>query len=105
MNDSFIYGIIGGLLAVALEACMKRYGSSYRHIALLVVPGAIVVNYCVFRMVRGSPSLPAAVVIFGTVTLITRVVISLWIGNRIGMGTWAAVGLMLAALALRTWRP
>ena len=100
------WGLVAGMLAVALEAAYKMRAPAPWIVHLpYVLPAALLISYAIYRMVLASPSLPAAVVLFSVSTLACRVALSLWLGHQIGLGTWAAVGLMVLAAAVRSWRP
>lgn len=104
-NHSLLFGMVGGLLAVATEFAMKRHGFAWTANVWWLVPVAVGINYCVYRLVQGPPSVIAAFVLFAATTLTARVLGSLLLGQHIGVGTWAAVGLMVTATVLRLWRP
>jgi len=105
-SPALFWGIFAAALAVALETLFKTSGTlSYWRLAPVALPGAVAVNYGIFRLVRSSPSILAAIVIFSASTLVLRTLISLALGQRIGLGTWLAAGCMVVAVALRCWRP
>lgn len=100
----YVYGVAAGTLAVLLEAWFKA-SPSYAERLWAFGPLAILLNWLIYGLVNASPSLPAALIVFSTSTLLLRVGVSLWLGHVIGHGTWAACGLLLLAAGLRAWRP
>ena len=101
-----LWGLLAGVLAVALEAAYKMRAPApwVAHLPY-VLPAGLLISYAIYRMVLESPSLPAAVVFFSVSTLGCRVALSIWLGHQIGPGTWAAVGLMVLAATVRSWKP
>ena len=101
---AYIYGTVAGLLAVALEALYTRT-PSYVDRLWIIVPTSLAISWCIYQLVRASPSIVSAVVVFTAVTLPARVGFALWLGQAIGAGTWMACGLLVIAAGLRAWRP
>jgi hypothetical protein len=104
-SSAILYGLVGGLFAVAIEAILKQPDFNWWRNLWWLAIFATAINYCVFRLVQGSPSLPAAFVVFAFTTTGARVALSLWQGHKIGAGTWLAVGLMGLAFLARVWKP
>lgn len=96
----YVWGGVSGLLIVACEIGFKL-SPSYWSRAWLFVPLAVVINYALYLLVREAPNLPAAFIVFSLVTLTIRTGASLWLGHPIGPGTWAAIGLLIAAAGAR----
>ena len=103
--NGILFGILGGLTAVGLEAAMKRPHFNWWLSLWWLAPIALFINYCIYRLVQDSPSLLAAIVVFSCVTLVSRVMVSWYMGQPIGVGTWMAVGLMVTAFFTRLWKP
>lgn len=103
--SALAFGVLAGLLAVTIEALMKRDGFEWVPSLWWVAPAALTLNYFVYRIVQGSPSLPAAFIIFSAATMTARVALSIWSRHPIGAGTWIALMLALAALGFRAWKP
>lgn len=96
--------VAAGVLAVGLEAAFKA-SPSYLARLWAFAPAAMVLNYLIFLLVHTAPSLPAAFIAFGASTLVLRVAVAIAMGQAIGTGTWIACGLMVLAVATKTWRP
>ena len=89
---------IGGLAAVLMETWFR----THREVPYLwqwpAIPLAFVVNYSIYRIMRSADSLLAGFVVFSTVTLGLRIVMSLWfLGELVTWRTWLALGLLTAA--------
>ena len=69
---AYIYGTVAGLLAVALEAIYTRT-PSYVDRLWIIVPTSLAISWCIYQLVRASPSIVSAVVVFTAVTLPARV--------------------------------
>lgn len=105
VNGLKLYGwaLVTSVLVVTCEAIFSRTDEYWRG-AWFFVPVALAVNYAVYQLVRSAPSLPSAFVVFSTLNLGMRVAVALWLGQTIGRGTWAAVGLLaLAAVVRHRW--
>ena len=77
---AYIYGTVAGLLAVALEAIYTRT-PSYVDRLWIIVPTSLAISWCIYQLVRASPSIVSAVVVFTAVTLPARVGFALWLGQ------------------------
>ena len=89
---------LGGLAAVLMETWFR----THREVPYLqqwpAIPLAFVVNYSIYRIMRSADSLLAGFVVFSTVTLGLRIVMSLWfLGELVTWRTWLALGLLTAA--------
>jgi len=105
LNSGVAFGFLAGVLAVGVEAAMKRPGFQWAPNLCWLIGPAILLNYCIYRLVQGSPSLAAAFVVFTFASLSLRVGLSVWLGHPIGLGTWIAVVLIAIAFLLSVWKP
>ena len=98
---TLLWGLSGGALAVAIEYVFRRTTGSYWSLLPWLVAPALLVNYAVFELVRGSDSLIAAFITFAAATALLRVVASLAVGDTVTTGTWIGLGLVGAAKAVQ----
>ena len=96
----YVWALVSSSLVVTCEAVFKHTDNYFARVWLFI-PLALMINYAIFRLVSLSPNLPAAFVVFSTINIVTRTVVSLWLGHLIGPGTWIAIGLLLVASAAR----
>lgn len=92
---------VGGLAAVGAEFYFRTHpGVPY----LLQWPPillTVVVNYSVFKILSTASSLLAGFILFGTVTMGLRIVLTVWVLHEpVDARTWAALGLLAAAKLL-----
>ena len=101
-----MWGLFGGALAVGIEWAFRVHiADSYLALLPWLLLPAVGVNYAVFRLVQLNGNIVAATVVFGMATLACRLGVTLLLGDRVGPGLWAAVGLMaMATLAKGMWR-
>lgn len=100
----YLWAVFTAAWAVTAEVLMSR-SHSYWSVAWATIPLAAAVNYGVFMMLRGAPSLISALAVFSIATLMGRVGYSVAAQQSIGGGTWAAMGLLVMAGVLRHLRP
>lgn len=96
----YLWGLIAGTLAVGIEAYSRTVPTWWTG-APVLVPLAILLNVAIWHVVKLSPSLPSAFVVFGAVTMTARTAWSLWAGHPIGRLMWGAIACNLLALLLR----
>lgn len=102
--DIYLFGLLSGVAAVTLE---WRYAISptfwtWRVIGWVLVCQPIIA-YSIYRLVKASPNLIVAIVVFSFSTLCLRTILTLTIQRQnISTGTWVALGLLvLSQLARR----
>ena len=100
----YFWGVIGGIIAVSIEA-LFTLRLPYVKLLPFVIPAAVAINYTVYRIILASPSLVSAFIVFGFTTATLRVIASLAMSQKIGIGTWFGLGLMLMANVTRHWKP
>jgi len=105
LNSGIVFGLLAGVLATAIEAAMKQPGFRWAENLWWMWLPALLLNYYIYRLVQGSPSLPAAFIVFSFATLSCRIGLSVWLGHRLGIGTWIAASLVVAAFLFRLWKP
>ena len=95
----YVWGLLGSLLALAMESLFARhpYGAL---IPWIWVP-AIALNYVVYRLVTGADSLIGAFIVFSVCNVAGRVAITLSMGQPVSRGTWIAVVLLVLANVAR----
>lgn len=100
--DIYVFGFAAGVAAVVME---WRYATHDSFFSWQVLPWAMVTSpiimYSVFRMVKASPNLILALVIFSFSTLVFRLLVTWKMGQPITPGTWIALGLLLASQIAR----
>lgn len=99
-SNMYLWAGLSALLSVALETLFVRT-ESYRTIWLLAFPGAIAINYSAYRLIRVSPTLPDALILFTVVAWFMRLAAAHWLGQHIPHGTWYATILLLIAVIIQ----
>lgn len=89
---------IGGIAAVLMETWFR----THRDVPYLwqwpAIPLTMVVNYAVYRILRTADSLLAGFIVFSTVTLGLRVLVTVWwLGELVTWRTWVALILLTGA--------
>lgn len=101
---TYLWSLLGSFLAVGCEVLFKTKGTYTPYIGLLW-PAALGINYCIFKIVTGTPTLIVALLVFSLTNIMLRVALSLATGATVGPGTWAAVALItLANIARYLWK-
>jgi hypothetical protein len=102
--EVYFFGFIAGLIAVFLEYRYATYASFWSWDVLPYTALSLIIPYCVFRMVKASPNLIVALVVFSFSTVFLRVIVTLTIQRQqVTPGTWAALGLLLLSQFARRW--
>lgn len=102
---SLFWALTGGTTAVAIEAYFRAHAHlSYWQVWQVGIPGAVLVNYAIWRLMTVE-TLIGAVVLFTASTAVLRVLVTLLVLREpVGDGNWAAFGLVLLAVAVKlTW--
>lgn len=98
----YLWGVVAGIVAVSYEWLYVTHESFWeRQVLVPVLLGSWVIPLCVFKMVKGSPNLIVALVVFSFCTLSLRVAITLWLRQPVTVGTWAALGLLVLSQIAR----
>lgn len=99
----FVWSAITSLLVVGIETLFVAWHQWVRY-AWVFVPLAVAVNFGVYKMVTAASNLPTAFVVFATINLTMRTVVSLWVlAQPVGRGTWVAIGCYGVGVACRWW--
>lgn len=71
----------------------------------IVAGPAILVNYCVFKMIQQGRNLPSVFIVFSLTNLSLRLVVSLFLRHEFTKGDWAGLAFLFVASVLRAlWR-
>ena len=99
-----IWGVVGGFTAVLLEILYRKgLGWSWPGV-LVALPLAILVSYCVSRLVQSPGSFITAVVWFGAATALARIGAAFWIlGDPLTVKTAVAAVALMVAAAVKLW--
>jgi hypothetical protein len=96
---TYVFGFIAAVAAVYAEWLYLVSPSfwTWRIMASLVTIQPIIA-YAIFRLVKASPNLIAAIVIFSFSTLLLRIFVTLVVqGKHVSAGTWVALSLLVVA--------
>lgn len=98
----YLWGVIAAVTAISYEWLYATHDSFWqRQVLVPVLAGSWIIPYCVFKMVKGSPNLIVALVVFSFCTAALRVAITLFLKQPVGPGTWAALGLLILSQIAR----
>lgn len=102
-----ILSFVAAIFAVGLEYLYRTVpGGWFPNLWIWAVP-SLCISYCIYRLVT-QPGVPliGALVMWSFAVIGTRVAVSLFVlRDTISVGTWAALGLMVAArIAQSVWR-
>jgi hypothetical protein len=102
-----VLSFVAAALAVGAEYLYRTLRGPWWHWLWLWVPMQLGIGYCIYRIVT-VPGVPlvGALVMWSFAIIGTRVLVSVFIlRDVISIGTWAALGLMVAArIAQSVWR-
>lgn len=94
------WALLGGLLAVSVEAYFRGHlGLPWWRLWPGIL-GGLGVNYAIFRLLQGE-TLIGAFVLFAATTGLARLTASLWLGEAVPTAQWIAYGLILVATAIK----
>ena len=93
----YAWALATAVAATVTESLLKASPDYLSRVWLWLICG-LAINYGIYNLIQATPSLPAALIPYRTSTLLMRVVISLWMGHAIGLGTWTALGLSVCAV-------
>jgi len=94
------------MIAIGMETLFKvKQGGSYGRLLPLVAVPAILVNYCVFKMIQQGRNLPSVFIVFSLTNLSLRLVVSLYLKHEFTKGDWVGLGLVfIASLVRALWK-
>lgn len=91
----FLWSSIAAVLAVSMEALFIRY--PYSMLFPWIIPPAIGINYCIYRIVQLSDNLVEALAAFALANVFLRMGVSWKMGQLITGATWVTATLLLLA--------
>jgi biotin transporter BioY len=99
---SALWAGLAALNVTIAETLFKSY-EGYR---LAYVPQALLTNWLIYRLIRSSPTILDALVLFSMGTMVLRIGATLCVLRQtVSPGTWCAVGLVTLANVVRvTWK-
>lgn len=102
----YLWGILASTLAVSLEALYRRSSVGWWSLLPLTILPILLLNYALFRLLRGSDSLLHAFIMFALCNLTLRTLTAtLILRENVSTGTWIALGLVLGANVCKiVWR-
>lgn len=100
-----LWASIGALTAVIVETSFRRWPDvSWLGFWPIALPGALIINYAIFRVMRESTSLLDGFIVFSTMTMGLRIFATFLLGERPGWQDWMALGLLAGARMVQTLR-
>jgi len=106
MNQT-LWAILAGIIAVSIEWSFRVHQTSWWEYAWYYVPAQIALSICLFYMVTSpGTTLLDAFVVWAMCTIGLRVLVSVFIlQEAVAAGTWAALGLIVAARTIQVvWK-
>ena len=100
-----MWGLLGGFTAVALEtAYRKGFGWGNWQEALIVALPALLVTFCVYKILNSSDSFFFALVWFGLMTTVARIAVGfLYLREPASWTTLVAVAALTVASGVKLW--
>lgn len=104
LNSPTTWGLLGGSVAILCEYLYRVLPGAWTQYLWIWVPAQTFVGYCVYRLVTTpNTDLIAAFVVFSFSTLVLRVsVATLLLDDKVPLGSWIALALMIAARVAST---
>lgn len=94
----YAWGILGSVLAVGIEIAVKKTVISWLALLPYTLLPLLILNYCLFRLLRASDSILTAFIVFAVCNIVLRTGASLLVlHEHPSRGVWAALGLLVAA--------
>ena len=105
--NATLWSLLGGLLAITCEMLYRKLPGPWVDYWFLWVPLTIGISVCVHGLVN-SPgvSLIASFIVYSSTTLVLRTLVCVFIlRDPVSPGTWAALGLLVAARIIQqVWK-
>lgn len=103
LSSPTTWGLLGGSIAIFCEFLYRTLEQPWHHYLWLWVPLQTGVGYCVYRLVTTpNTDLIAAFVVFSFSTLFLRVIVAFILGDKVALGSWIALGLIVVARIIST---
>lgn len=107
MSNIAFWGFAAAIPAVLLEYLYRTLSNSWFYNLYIYIPLSLFISYGIYRIVtEPGTSLIEAFIVWTFSTTILRLLLSLFVlGDTITIGTWADLGLMVAArISQAFWR-
>ena len=102
----YFWAILAALCATSIETIYRLNNESWLELLPVTIIPQLALNYLIFRLLRESGSILTAFIVFSVCTFAMRITSALVIlHDRVGRGTWAALGLVLLAQIIKwAWK-
>lgn len=106
MNPT-LWSLVAAALAVGAEYLYRTLKEPWLHYLWAWIPIQLAIGYCIYRLVT-QPGVPliGALIIWSFSIIGLRVLVTVFLlHDRVAMGTWVALGLMIGArVAQSVWK-
>lgn len=96
----YLWSFAGSVVACSMEWFFLKVDSYWKYFPIVLV-GALLINYSIFRLMRESQSILASVIVFSFSNMVLRTAATLIVRRPVPVGTWVAFGLIALANVTR----